>query len=310
LSKLPYGEHLLPGSSVYDLGSTMFASDIIRLREHFRCVEPIIAFSNRQFYDGEIKPLRVPKPSERLDPPLIDVYLKGGYRLERKKINKPEANAIVEEIKRISEDPGMAHRTIGVVSLLGADQAKYIQEQLLNQLGEDVILRHNIRCGDAMHFQGKEADIVMISMIASGSIRADSGRIYEQRYNVACSRARDRLYVFRSFTRAEVRDNDLRARLLDHLSHPFGVMTEQVAELRELCESEFEREVYDALVSRGYRVVPQVRAGGYRIDLVVEGADDRRLAIECDGDQYHGVDRWMDDITRQRILERYARRRR
>ncbi|MCP4406943.1 MAG: DUF559 domain-containing protein [Gammaproteobacteria bacterium] len=304
LSKLPYGEHLLPGGSIYDLGSTMFASDIIRLREHFRCVEPIIAFSNRQFYDGEIKPLRVPKPSERLDPPLIDVYVKGGYRLARRKINKPEANAIVEEIKKISDNPDMARRTIGVVSLLGADQAKYIQEKMLNEVGEDVILRHDIRCGGAMHFQGKEADIVMISMVASGSIRADSGRLYEQRYNVASSRARDRLYVFHSFSRSELRDNDLRARLLDHLSHPFGIETERVKELRDLCESEFEREVYHMLVSRGYRVLPQVRAGGYRIDLVVEGTDDRRLAIECDGDQYRGADRWMEDITRQRILER------
>jgi very-short-patch-repair endonuclease len=304
LSHLPYGENLLPGTSIYDLGSTMFAADVIRLREHFRCVTPIIEFSNRQFYDHEIMPLRVPKPSERLDPPLIDVYVKGGYRADRRKINKPEAAAIIKEIKAITEDPGMAHRTIGVVSLLGADQAKYIQEKLLNELGEDLILQHSIRCGDAMHFQGKEADIVMISMVAAGAIRADSGRTYEQRYNVACSRARDRMYVFRSFDRAELNNSDLRARLLDHLDNPLGMDEPRVNEFRELCESEFEREVYDELVKRGYRVLPQVQAGGYRIDMVVEGGEDRRLAIECDGDQYHGVDRWMADLTRQRVLER------
>src|SRR5258708_4772097 len=43
---------------------------------------------------------------------------------------------------------------------------------------------------------------------------------------------------------------------------------------------------------------------GYKIDLVVEGDGDRRLAIECDGDQYHGPERWADDMRRQRILER------
>ena len=32
--------------------------------------------------------------------------------------------------------------------------------------------------------------------------------------------------------------------------------------------------------------------------------DDRRLAIELDGDKYHGPDRWADDIRRQRALER------
>jgi hypothetical protein len=36
----------------------------------------------------------------------------------------------------------------------------------------------------------------------------------------------------------------------------------------------------------------------------VEGHQGKRLAIECDGDQYHGPDKWMDDIGRQRVLER------
>jgi hypothetical protein len=44
--------------------------------------------------------------------------------------------------------------------------------------------------------------------------------------------------------------------------------------------------------------------GGYAIDFVVEGADDRRLAIELDGDKYHGSDKWADDTRRQRALER------
>jgi very-short-patch-repair endonuclease len=74
--------------------------------------------------------------------------------------------------------------------------------------------------------------------------------------------------------------------------------------LIERCESGFERDVYSALTALGYRVTPQVRAGAYRIDLVVEGAGDRRLAIECDGDAFHGPDRWPADMARQRVLER------
>lgn len=54
----------------------------------------------------------------------------------------------------------------------------------------------------------------------------------------------------------------------------------------------------------GYRVRPQVKVGPYSIDLVVEGHDDRRLAIELDGDQYHGPDRWAEDLARQRVMER------
>lgn len=57
--------------------------------------------------------------------------------------------------------------------------------------------------------------------------------------------------------------------------------------MRDKCESPFETEVFDILIKRGYRVIPQVKAGAYRIDMVVEGESDNSLAIECDGDRYH-----------------------
>ena len=69
-------------------------------------------------------------------------------------------------------------------------------------------------------------------------------------------------------------------------------------------DSDFEREILGRLLERDYRVTPQVGAMGYRIDMVVEGRGDKRLAIECDGDMYHGPERWADDMTRQRVLER------
>src|SRR5439155_21466230 len=57
-------------------------------------------------------------------------------------------------------------------------------------------------------------------------------------------------------------------------------------------------------LERGYRVRGQVGSIGYRIDMVVEGADRRRLAVECDGDRYHGPEQWRHDMRRQRVLER------
>ena len=62
--------------------------------------------------------------------------------------------------------------------------------------------------------------------------------------------------------------------------------------------------MFDELVKRGFRVEPQVKCGGYRIDFVVEGNEGRRLAIECDGDSFHGPSQWQDDMVRQRVLER------
>ena len=55
-----------------------------------------------------------------------------------------------------------------------------------------------------------------------------------------------------------------------------------------------------ALTSPGRRSLQLL---GHDAD-VVEGATGRRLAVECDGDKYHGPERWADDMRRQRILER------
>ncbi len=303
LRDLPFGAEISPEKSVYDLASRMFASDLIRLREHFRCVEPIIEFSNRLCYNGEIRCLRVPMASERITPPLVDVFVRGGAREGRGKVNRIEAQAIVDEIKVITDNPRFEGRTIGVVSLLGGDQANYIRGLLITQIGEEKIIAHKIRCGDAMTFQGREADIIFISMVSDGdSVRALSGEMYEQRFNVAVSRAKDRLYLYRSFRREDLKEHDLRSQLVNHFQNPLRRDAEKKG--RDRCESDFEREVYDRLNAAGYRVLPQVAAGGYRIDMVVEGAGGRRLAIECDGDQYHGPDVWMEDLQRQRTLER------
>ena len=303
LRTLPFGDVLSPEKSAYDLACVMFASDLIRLREHFRCVEPIIEFSNRLCYNGEIRCLRVPKASERITPPLVDVFVRGGAREGKGKINRIEAQAIVDEIKVITENPLLQGRTIGVVSLLGGEQAKLVFGLLVSQLGEEKIIAHKIRCGDAMTFQGREADIIFISMVSDGdSVRALSGEMYEQRFNVAVSRAKDRLYLFHSFRREDLKEHDLRSQLVNHFQNPLRRDTEKKG--RDRCESNFERDVFDRLNSAGYRVLPQVSAGSFRIDLVVEGAAGRRLAVECDGDQYHGPEMWFEDLQRQRNLER------
>ena len=73
--------------------------------------------------------------------------------------------------------------------------------------------------------------------------------------------------------------------------------------MEALCESRFERDVLHAILGQGYSVRPQVQVGHYRIDLVIEGVRSR-LAVECDGDHWHGIDRWEQDLLRQHVLER------
>ena len=58
------------------------------------------------------------------------------------------------------------------------------------------------------------------------------------------------------------------------------------------------------LLELGYCVTPQVGVGSWRIDLVVEGENDRRLAVELDGDKWHPPEKWLEDMFRQRAMER------
>jgi len=151
---------------------------------------------------------------------------------------------------------------------------------------------------------------MFLSMVASpGHAHAQTQGMAAQRFNVAASRARDRMYLVRSLQLEDLSQADhLRAKLIQHFQAPFLQSEDQLDNLRDRCESPFEREVFDLLGERGYRVIPQVSVGSYRIDMVVEGESDSRLAIECDGDRYHGPDQWDSDMRRQRILERAGRR--
>lgn len=303
LGNQPHGSEMTPDKSIYDLARVVFAGNSVMLKEHFRCVPAIIEFSNRMFYNNDIRPLRVPKANERLDPPLIDVYVKGGHR--KGDVNPPEALAIIEEIEAILADPNFEGRSIGVVTLLGTEQAAYIHDLVHERISPVDIIARQIAVGPPPVFQGRERDIMMVSMVVGPGDRGAGNRAdMHQRFNVAFSRARDRMYLFRSVNDTEFKEDSLNGKVIQHFKRPFHQETRKVQALRELCESGFEFEMFDELIKRGYRVQPQVKCGAYRIDFVVEGNEGRRLAVECDGDQFHGPGQWQDDMTRQRVLER------
>ena len=164
--------------------------------------------------------------------------------------------------------------------------------------------RHSILCGDSATFQGSERDIVFLSMVADPANKTALTMLrYQQRFNVAVSRARDRVVLVRSVKREELNPNDLKARLIAHFENPMPEL-EEIDDALAVCESNFERDLMQKLLERGYRVQGQVGSVGYRIDMVIEGADRRRLAVECDGDRYHGAEQWRQDMRRQRVLER------
>lgn len=309
LQDLPNADLIDENTSIFQIARRMHPDTHVVLTEHFRSVAPIIQFST-QFYASRLVPLRIPKASERFDPPLVDVYVQGGRR--QGKTNQDEARYIVEEIANIISDPGHKARDIGVISLIGSEQADKLQRMLMEdpRVGTEIITERRIICGDARTMQGQERSIVFLSMVAEpGNAHAQTKKEDQQRINVAMSRARDRLYLVRSVTLDDLNPADIKAKVLRHFLDPMpegrnvvGPGTNEDPFAR--CQSGFERDVLGRLLDANYRVRPQVKVSSFYIDLVVEGTEDRRLAIELDGDQYHGPEVWERDMARQAALER------
>jgi very-short-patch-repair endonuclease len=306
LADVPSGAHFDTDSSLYD-HAVRRSPERILLTEHFRCVPAIISFSSEHYYDRKIQPLRADLPTG-IGAPVQAVFVPGGLREQRPdfgEVNVPEAEALVSRVALIVADPAYDGKTLGVVSLLSTSgQAAYLHHRLREEIGPEELERRALRVGDPYTFQGDERDVVLISMVVAGpGIGAFSKRDFHRRVNVAASRARDQLWLFHSAQLGELTADDARALLLAYCQRPRGVDVVP-AEQETLCTNDFERAVLLRLQERGLRPIPQFRIGAFRIDFVLPAADGRRLAIECDGDRYHGADAFTADLRRQAILER------
>ncbi|MEH0972202.1 AAA domain-containing protein [Micromonospora sp. CPCC 205546] len=308
LGDVPSAEHFDPESSLYD-HAVRRSPERILLTEHFRSVPAIIGFSSQTYYGGEIEPLRTDRPAGIGDS-VIAVHVPEGIRQDLPaygNVNVAEAEALVARVAAIVADAAYEGRTIGVVSLLSTSgQAVYLLTRLREVVGEEEMERRRLRVGDSYTFQGDERDIVLVSTVVSphnGIVSAFTKRDHHRRVNVAASRARDQLWVFHSVQPADLRPDDARGLLLTYCQNVTAA-EEAYDDLEKRCDSDFERAVLRRVLGRGYRPLPQFRIGGYRIDFVLPAPDGRRLAIECDGDAYHGPDQWESDMRRQAVLER------
>ncbi len=323
LYDIPHKDNFSITSSLFDLAKIRIPN-MIQLNEHFRCVPEIIAFSNHHIYEGKLKPLRHPHPKGLLKPALVPVLVGSGYQNTNNKVNEPEAKAIVEKIAECLEDPTYQQRpngqlcTFGVISLLAEDQAKYIKELLLRhpKIGEKIIEERNITCGDAYAFQGDERDVMFLSMVKAldsnnpnDTVKPLVDKGSAQRFNVAATRARDQVFLYHSIPVEEFRNqNDWRYKILNWYYDP---KTEELEAGRQALRkeydsgraSQFSLDVGNILIDRGYQILPEYPVIGYRIDLVIQG-ENARLAVECDGDQYHTLENWEADQVRERQLRR------
>lgn len=318
LNGIPFSDYYGTEFSFFD-HAKFFCNGVTVLREHFRCMPEIIEFSNRHFYapDGKgLYPLK--QYSENRLEPLVTVFCSNGYTegVGARIINEPEANKIAETISTLVEDERYNGKTIGVITLQGNQQASIIENLLLKKIGEKEFHKRKIVCGNSSSFQGDERDIIFLSLVTahnhnrSALVKPED----ERRFNVAVSRAKEQIFLFHSVQLDDLSNtNDLRYKLLDHFKNYnsyqpiFNTPIERrVGTQPEPFDSWFEVDVYNDIVSKQLSVIPnyEVAKGRYRIDMVMLLPDGTKIAIECDGDKWHGPEKHQDDIMRQKVLER------
>jgi len=297
--------------SLYDVAEVMTGPDM--MVDHFRCVPEIIDISNRLSYapmGRSLKPSRVREPGALK--PIVHVPV-GGSRIGSG-ANEQEVNALVSQLVRCHASSDYHGMDFGVVVVGPRSEShiKLLRTRLLEDLGPQAMRDRNLEVGNASQFQGAERNVIFLSLVegptAGERIRVwpheHAGRAKEnvQRLNVAVSRARDQLWVFHSFSPSQLDPHDVRLEILQ-APPPEGTSPE---EQRQKCQSDFERDVFDALTNRAPDLVirTQVEALGYSIDIVLQDDDGHRLAVECDGDRWHTSDSQVrSDLYRQRTLE-------
>jgi hypothetical protein len=305
-------QHLqeLPNTAQYEDGTKSvyeFAEQAcggtVRLREHFRCVPPIIEYSSSLCYDGSIRPLR--DASRVPGPHLAEVRATakaGDLRVGGTKQNEAEARWVAALAAAMHEHPDYAGKSIGAISLLGDEQAKRIQTLAYEVLGATGIETRRFSSGDAAQFQGDERDVMLLSMVDTpleGTATLRTQPLFRQRYNVAASRARDQLWLVHSIqSDGMLKPGDLRAGLLKHVRSgaQASAATSSTDSIGMLA-----RAVHAMLLSDGFETEVAVPIGGWRVPLIVRGAG-VRVVVECDEEQTVG----MIPVSPMRTLEQQA----
>ena len=168
IGDLPHADRLGIEHSFFDQAKIRYGSPIC-LQEHFRCMPEIIQFSNNLCYhDTPLIPLKQ-YGAGRLSPTVSAIHIRDGYQKGHtpRITNPPEAEAIVDHVVRCCADEAYKGKTLGIISLLGEEQAKLIQSLLMQRVGPEEMEKRNIQCGDSYAFQGDERDIIYLSLVSA-----------------------------------------------------------------------------------------------------------------------------------------------
>lgn len=280
-----------PDGNLFSLLRTRIDT-VVRLREHFRGVPEIAAWSASP---REAPPVPLRRSGADGVPPLRSTHVPG----------RGQVRVLADTVAACAADPAYAGRTFGVVVPGGRSHVEAVIEALAERLDPAQWAARRLRVGSPQDLRGDERDVVWLPVSGAGPTL--HGRAAVQDYELAVSRARDQLWIVHSVRPDQLAPGDVRRSLLEHVMATGPVLGPVPAGVRrdrrdERFDSLFEQAVFLDLAERGFHVVPQVTCNRRRIDLVVTGAGGT-LAVECDGEAFRTTpEQRAADLAREQEL--------
>ena len=290
-------------NSVLDLVNMSLNSQdqLSYLNEHFRSEPSIINFSNKEFYNGDLR-IMTEKPLSNKELGVFHFPVMGTRN--KQGINEKEAQAIMAKVLKIianeKELDDALKTSIGILSPF-RDQVNFISLLIKNQLEIEQIKAHHLSVGTAFSFQGEERDLMFISFAVDNDSHHSALHHLnkEDVFNVSITRAKNKQYLYYSINPSQLKPEHNLRKLLANTKPIETEESEQFEE--EKSHHLFLSEVLELTNSLEYKTWIYFPIAGIPIDVLLKV-----------GDNYFGIDligypgKYEDAISvgRYKILSR------
>lgn len=251
--------------SLLDLASDTISKQtaVCMLDEYYRGKTDLISFSNRHFYQDRLKVMRS-RPGELIESALSFTQVAG--ERTRTGRNTEESRQVIQHIESFVEKyaDSSLKPSIGVLSPF-REQAQYLEKTIASTFSESDIQAHKIRVDTPYGFQGEERDLMLLSMaIDENSARAAAYLNREDMFNVAVTRAKERMHVYHSVAATTLARDNLFRRYLEH-NH---LQASEVQANQARCQ--FAEALSLALTQAGYQCWQGFEVAGVEIDVLCQ----------------------------------------
>ena len=288
-------------NSMFDLAD-YYSMNSVMLDEHFRCLPPIINFSNREFYNNKIRVMRKDFETE----PVIELVEipEGKVDFDATR-NLPEVEAVVKRLYDIVVEDERKNpdkpTTIGLISPFRA-QVEALKLAVGKVLSDHMVQKHQIEIGTAHTFQGDERDIMLISWAFASNSFPQSITFLQKAnlFNVAITRAKNKVINFVSRDISEMPDGLFRSYVSFMKQYQDQLKLANSSDFDEnIYKNSLEKEIATEIRNLGHKVQAGVDIASLSADLVV----DEKLILEIDGVEDNQKSR-ITNMKKQAIFER------